>query len=108
MPLFNNQKQPVLEVPSTTLQPNPQKIPQVAQIPANKVTINSLLTGIQTPSSASHEVKKATDSNFSQVQERRFVSVKYKIYTLAIVSLLILVYSPVSTALQSSIDKRNE
>jgi hypothetical protein len=109
MPLFNNQIQPTLEASSSTpLQPALQETPPVEQLPVNKVTINSLLSGIQTPSSASHEIKKITDNDFSQLQERRFVSVKYKIYTLAIVSLLILIYSPVNTALQSSIDKRNE
>ena len=106
MPLFNNQTQPTLEVPSTPLQPKPQEVVQVEQT-TNKVTINSLLNGVQSPSTASSKTKN-TDDNFSQVQERRFVSVKYKIYTLAIVSLLILIYSPVSKSLQNSWNKREQ
>jgi len=106
MPLFNNQTQPTLEVPSTPLQPKPQEVVQVEQT-TNKVTINSLLNGVQSPSTASSKTKN-TDDNFSQVQERRFVSVKYKIYTLSIVSLLILIYSPVSKSLQNSWNKREQ
>lgn len=80
----------------------------MAQPSTNKVTINSLLSGVQVPTTANSSKTKSTDDSFSQVQERRFISVKYKIYTLAIVSLLILIYGPVSTALQSSLDKRDE
>jgi hypothetical protein len=74
----------------------------------NKVTINSLLSG-QIPTGTSNIGKKSNvDNNMSQVQEMRFVSVKYKIYTFVIVIFLIVLYAPVTNTLQASWDKREE
>jgi len=74
----------------------------------NKVTINSLLSG-QIPTGTNNIGKKSNvDHNLSQVQEMRFVSVKYKIYTFAIVCLLILLYGPVTDTINASWDKREE
>ncbi len=74
----------------------------------NKVTINSLLSG-QIPTGTNNIGKKDNiDNNLSQIQEMRFVSVKYKIYTFAIVCLLILLYGPVSDTLHASWNKREE
>jgi hypothetical protein len=74
----------------------------------NKVTINSLLSG-KIPTGTNNIGKKSNiDNNISQVQEMRFVSVKYKIYTFAIVCLLILLYGPVSNSIYASMDKRKQ
>lgn len=111
MPLFNNNQ------PTTSEQrPSPVelKTPQATTIQdksvTNKVTINSLLTGIQTTSNTIAETSSAknNDTTSSQVQEMRFVSVKYKIYTLAIVTFLIIIYGPVSDAVHNSFAKRDQ
>lgn len=91
------------------------KIPQATSAQdkpvTNKVTINSLLTGVQdTPqnSSADRASRGNNETTRSQVQEMRFVSVKYKIYTLAVVTLLIIIYGPVSDAVKNSFAKRDQ
>jgi hypothetical protein len=77
--------------------------------PTNKVTINSLLSGVQTPNTATNgNNKNVVNTNISQIQERRFIDVKYKIYTLVIVSVLILLYGPVNNALSTSWAKRQQ
>ena len=72
----------------------------------NKVTINSLLTWIHGDSDMPS--RRNIEPSVSQVQERRFISVKYKIYTLAIITLLIVVYGPISSAIQTSLSKREQ
>ncbi len=74
----------------------------VEQTWTQKVTINTLLGGIK------KENKDNTTNNsgeVSYVQQKRFVSVKYKMYTLFIVTALIVLYGPVSDAAIASWDK---
>ncbi len=68
------------------------------------------MTGVHATPNNIAEVssKKNTDTTSSQVQEMRFVSVKYKIYTLAIVTFLIIIYGPVSDAVHNSFAKRDQ
>ncbi len=77
--------------------------------PSNKITINSLLSGVQTPTTATNgnNINNSV-TNISQVQEKRFIDVKYKIYTLVIISLCILFYGPMSDAVSTSWQKRQQ
>lgn len=107
MPLFNN-NQSTPETTSST--PVELKVPTLSQeswaTNNNKVTINSLLTWIHGDSDMPS--RRNIEPSVSQVQERRFISVKYKIYTLAIITLLIVVYGPISSAIQTSLSKREQ
>jgi len=110
MPSFNNptQSSPTPEIPQTApAQIKTLEWSQVKQT-TNKVTINSLLSG-QIPTGTNNIGKTSNvDNNLSQVQEMRFVSVKYKIYTFVIVCILILLYGPVSDTIYASLDKREQ
>ena len=111
MPLFNNNQPMTSEkTPSPVELKTPQATATQNKSVTNKVTINSLLTGVHTTPNTIAEVssKKNTDTTSSQVQEMRFVSVKYKIYTLAIVTFLIIIYGPVSDAVHNSFAKRDQ
>lgn len=109
MPLFNNQNQssPIAELTPAPVEIKAPVQPQILQT-NSKVTINSLLSG-QIPTGANTIGQKNNENNnLSQVQEMRFVSVKYKIYTFVIVCILILLYGPVSDTLHASRNKREQ
>lgn len=104
MPLFNTNQPTLQSTPEQqSLTPEPTWVEQSNK---GKVTINSLLSGVQTSSSS--RTTLPTSGNLSEVQEKRFVTVKYKLYTLAIVCALILFYWPVSDALSVSWSKRQD
>lgn len=74
----------------------------VEQTWTQKVTINTLLGWIK---KENKDNSTTNSGEVSYVQQKRFVSVKYKMYTLFIVTALIVLYGPVSDAAIASWDK---
>lgn len=72
-----------------------------------KVTLWSLLKW-NSDSSTIPVVSNSGNKSLSNVQEQRFQTVKYKIYTLITISVLILLYGPVTDAFQNTWDKYQE
>lgn len=73
----------------------------------NKVTIGSLLQW-SPGSSAFNVVSNTWWSSLSSTQEQRFQNVKYKIYTLIAISIIIILYGPVTNAFQNTLNKWKE
>lgn len=71
-----------------------------------KVSINTLLQGTNTSTvSASNSFWNTNKSPAKKMQDQRFFTVKYKIYTLVILALLIIVYSPIQDAINYTLEQ---
>lgn len=102
--LDSNKTAPVQAAASQPLEAQTNTVAATPQ--ANKVTLGSLLQG----GNASNVpvVSSGGNKTLSTVQEQRFLSVKYKIYTLIIASALIILYGPLTSAVQVTMNKWKE
>ena len=102
--LDSNKTAPVQAAASQPLKAQTNTVAATPQ--ANKVTLGSLLQG----GNASNVpvVSSGGNKTLSTVQEQRFLSVKYKIYTLIIASALIILYGPLTSAVQVTMNKWKE
>lgn len=76
----------------------------------NKISAESLIHGVGwTKTQNTWDITKAVSHGQDQTtvaQEMRFLSVRYKIYSLLVVTVLVLIYSPVMDAVQNTRAKR--
>lgn len=117
MQLFNNQQtpQPIQQASPTPVQL--QTLPTIAATQTvqpsktNSVSASDLIKGVQHQAETNNFVvqsggNKTSQDNINMIQERRFLSVRYKVYSLIIIIILFVVYSPVRWAIGVSLEKR--
>ena len=116
MQLFNNQQtpqpttQPIQQTsptPQSTATPVQLQTPPTMTTPqtvqpskTNSVSASDLIKGVQHQTETNNFVvqsggNKTSQDNINMIQERRFLSVRYKVYSLIIIIILFVIYNPV-------------